>query len=223
MSLPVTEFGILSLVILAVPGLVYSTVRRWSWGETFTDRSVGLAIARGTTLAVVLNSLYLIIFGREISDILTFNEAGAISVHNPRGLGIWILILYILAPLLLSLILNWTHLRLVKQFPYIRSKHGLVRSPTPWDDLVRYRSDAWIKIRRANADWVGGWYSGGSVASSYPESPSIFIGHQYEMDGDGAFGDPIPDSGVYLKIADDDIVIWIDGHEDGSSNEQGRG
>lgn len=223
MSLPVTGFGILSLVILAVPGLVYSTVRRWSWGETFTDRSVGLAIARGTTLAVVLNSLYLILFGQIISDILTFNEAELISVHDPQGLGIWILILYILVPLLLSLILNWAHLRWVKSFPYIGSKHGLVRSPTPWDDLVRYRSDAWIKIRRANGDWIGGWYSGGSVASSYPESPSIFIGHQYEIDGDGAFGDPIPGSGVYLTIADDDIVIWIDGNEDIPSNEQDIG
>lgn len=208
MGLPTDSLGIVTLIILALPGLIYAATRRWARGEVAGDRDLGLGIARGTVFAVALTSVYLLLLGPRLFSGLAASSDNEVAIVDARLVALKTLGLYIVVPAAISLLANAKHLDWsLKSTP--KSKHGYTSTPTPWDDLVGTKQNAWVKIQRANGDWVGGWYSGGSVASTYPEPPSIYIADQFEMTDDGNFLEPVGEgTGVFVSLSDGDVVIW---------------
>jgi hypothetical protein len=212
MGVPEGSFAVFALIVLALPGIVYGGVQRWLRGESAQDRDLPLAFARGVTLAVVLTCIYVLLLGPVATAALSFDE-DRITVVDPGLAAAAVLVLYVLLPFLFGVVMQWRYIewvpvvgvRLIKR-PI--SKHGHTRVPTAWDHAIRENQQVWCKVRRNDGQWVGGWFTAGSSATSYPEPRSVYIANMWAMDADGTFVAAIPGAGVWLAIGDDDLVIW---------------
>jgi hypothetical protein len=139
-------------------------------------------------------------------------------VRDWRLLGLTVLVLFVGVPLIGSLVwchfyhdaINW---KKVEWKPLARvhlphAKHGYSETPSAWDFAARTNPNTFVRVKKTNGDWVGGWYTRGSYVTTYPESPSIYIGHQYEMDETGGFKEQMVDTAVWISISEGDIVSW---------------
>lgn len=220
MDLPESSIAIAALIIIALPGFISTGVRRWTRGEYAEDRMLGLSIARGATFAITLTSIYLLLFGDLVlGSIRGGKNADTLIINDARGLALIVLVLYVIVPAAVSLVLNREHIEWnvpaeFAQKPVLKwarvpaSKHGYRATPSAWDHATIQNQQAWVKIQRSDGQWVGGWYTEGSFATTYPESRSIYIAQQYAMNNEGEFGEAIPNTGIFLVIGDNDLVIW---------------
>lgn len=217
MTVPTTSFAVAAFIVLALPGLVHGSLRRWLLGELHEDRNFGVAVARGIVLSIALASVYAVIFGSGL-DLVVESTPNKISVRDWRLLGLSVLVLFIGVPLAGSLAwyqlyhdaINWTQVKW-KPLRWVRlphTKHGYSSTPAAWDVAARNNPNTFVRVKKSNGDWIGGWYTQGSYVTTYPESPSIYIGHQYAMNPDGGFKEQIEGTGVWISISDGDVVSW---------------
>lgn len=225
MSLPGASFAVAALVVLALPGIIFAAVRRWLRGELPEDRDVGLAFARGTFFAIALNAIYLVAFGPWLFDGLTFGSSNeSIGISDPRAIGAVVLIFYVMTPVVVSILTQWQYIRWIalKRWTWMKrpvSRHGYTSMPTAWDHAVRTHQHSWIKVLRADGSWVGGWFTGGSFAATYPEPRTLYIDQQYVLTAEGDFDGPMRNSGVWIALSEGDLVFWTrpDDEREGNS------
>lgn len=255
MGLPEGSFAIAAFIVLALPGFIFSGIRRWLRGESVSDRSVSLTIARGAIFAIALSAVYLVIWGPDLfQGLATGDSTDSFVVIDPRRVGIAVFALYIVMPTLISLVLQcrhiqwrvpgWLERRLPEQVnrspkprrilpeqvaPFLRwlvrvpsSKYGYESTPSAWDHAIRTTTSSWIKVKRADGDWVGGWYTKGSLATTYPEPRSIYIDQQWAMSKTGDFKEAIPNTGLFVVIKDEDLVIWTRNDEEEADSDGKR-
>jgi hypothetical protein len=210
------SFALATFVVIALPGLVYAAVRRWARGEAPEDRNFGLSVARGADFAAGLTGIYMLIFGDALGlGVAAGTDADTLVIRNPRALALTVVGLYLAVPGAIALALNhkyleWLPVRSANWLRYPQSKNGYSDTPTAWDHAARRNSSSWVKIRKADGGWIGGWFTKGSFASTYPEQKAIYIDQQYQMSAGGNFGTAIPGAGVLVTVSDGDIVIWED-------------
>ncbi|MDL9978715.1 DUF6338 family protein [Microbacterium sp. ASV49] len=226
-GIPEGSLAIAAFIVLALPGFIYAGVGRWARGESATDRDVGLTIARGAVFSVALTAVYLLLLGGWLfSGVGPGADADAVAIANPRLLGLTVLVFYVAVPTVVSIVMhrrridwvfpNWAEDArgdVKRGFGWVRlpqSKHGYNSVPSAWDHASEQNHQAWVKVKRSNGEWVGGWFTKGSFVTTYPEPRSIYIAHQFRMTNDGNFDGegPIPGSGVFLMINNDDMVFW---------------
>lgn len=213
------SFAVATFIVLALPGIVYVAVRRWARGESAEDRDFGLSFARGVVFAVALTCVYLLAFGESLgAGIASGRDADTLVIGDARVVALTILMLYIVLPAATAFGLNsrhvmWQRIGESRWLRYPRSRHGYTNTPSAWDHAARKGQSSWVKIQKANGDWIGGWVTRGSFVSAYPEPRSIYIDAQYAMTSDGNFLNPVPGAGVFLSISDDDIVVWVRGQQ----------
>lgn len=217
MTVPNGSFAVAALIILALPGLVNAGIRRWARGEDASDRNLGLSFARGLVFAVALTSGYFSVAGPYVfAGVSTGQKADTLTVVDPRQVGLTVIVFYLLLPAALSLILNLKHIAWIsiERAPWIRyprSRAGYTETPSAWEFAALRLDSCWVRIRRADGKWIGGWFTKGSFANSYPEEQAIYIGEQWVVDSDGNFVAPVPSTGVYVKMVDTDVVQWTRG------------
>lgn len=227
-GVPESGFAIAAFIVLALPGFVFAAVSRWFRGESPADRDVTLTIARGAIFAVSLSAVYLILGSDWVFRSIQLNPSdGSVAVVDPKQAGFAILVFYLGIPAALSICVHLTRIRFARPkwltergtlwrrilfFLWIpRSKHGYTSVVSAWNFANEQNQHSWVKVKRANGEWIGGWYTEGSFVTTYPEPRSIYIGRQYAMTKDGNFVDdkPIPGAGVFLVVRDDDMVFWV--------------
>ncbi|SFR84265.1 hypothetical protein SAMN05428970_2958 [Agromyces sp. CF514] len=242
MGIPEGSLAIAAFVVLALPGFIYSGVGRWARGESATDRDAGLTVARGAVFAVALTGFYFLVFGGWLySGLQPGASADALLIASPRLLGLIVLVFYIAVPATVSLFLHRRQIEWVRPkwavdvrpkvkvgLEWVRlpqSKHGYNSAPSAWDYATEQNHQAWVKIKRSNGEWVGGWFTKGSFVTTYPEPRSIYIAHQFRMTDDGKYDgvDPLPGAGVFLMISDDDLVFWTNPARADQEKEDGDG
>lgn len=222
MEIPSGSFAVAALVVFAIPGLIYAAIRRRFLGEDASDRDPALSIARGIVFATLLTTVYLLIFGDRLFAGLAYAPGDdGISVTNARGVAATVLVLYFLVPAAIATALRWREIRwrrpkspALRWMRIPRTRYGYKSVATAWDHAIRDNKDAWVKIRRADGHWVGGWVTQGSASTPFPESPSIYIDHQFTMSSEGKFVSPIDDTGVWVLLSDTDVVSWTRPHKD---------
>ena len=215
MGLPEGSFAVAAFIVLALPGLIYAAIRRGLNGSRPEDRDVAQSIVRSAVFAIVLTCVYALLFaGMLVGGLAPGSETDTVIITDLRAVALTVLVFYALVPAVLAALLHlhhitWVQPGAVKWLRIPRSKHGYTSTPNAWEHAVRRNPHSWVKIRRASGQWIGGWYSGGSFATSFPEPESIYIHEQYEMTAGGNFGKPIPNTGVHVAIGEGDIVIWV--------------
>ncbi len=231
MDVPADAFGVLALVVLVLPGIVWVAVRTAVRGRRPNDADVAGRVLQALLISVTVDASYALCLGpTTVKRIRTVRDLDAAGTRTAAGA---VLVLGVAIPALLAHLVHGQVAlvgvlrRPVEEWPrglrWLRRLCGsdwlhLLRSestqrsiPTAWDSAAPGLGGRWIRIRTADGKWVAGWYANGSYVSTYPEPRDIYVEDQHSVDKDGTIGGPVPNSaGFWMALRDGDIVEWID-------------
>jgi hypothetical protein len=220
MGVPSTTFAIATFVALALPGLIFIAVRKVFEGARSSDRDTATVMAQALLFSTVLNAAYFWLWGSHLADGLTVDPAAdVVRVTDPGAVGANVLMFAVLAPLAISLIfycrIQWISVGgwIGKRIPKLKRparRHGYSPVPNGWDFAWRTAGNgSFVRVKRSDGSWIGGWYTNGSFVSTYPEARDLFLAQQWVMTDRGAFVEPVAGStGLWLSVTDGDVVEW---------------
>jgi hypothetical protein len=214
MTIPATANAAAIFLVLVLPGIVYGFIRAMVAGSRAHDKEWGNRVVQAILFSVVLNAIYVLIFGKALVGRVV-GGAGTLT-SQPRLAAAALLGLGVLVPAVLAYLrygdLGWRSTvvlgRLSIPLPVHRTAYSTV--PTAWDQVAQRLQGRWVRIRLSDGRWVGGWFDARSFISTYPEPRDIFIEDQHHIAADGTIGDLVTDSaGVWLSLKDGDVVEWL--------------
>ena len=223
MNIPSTSGQLLVLLLFVMPGSVYQTVRTRLRGPIPADHDAASKILRALAVSTGLNAVYLTLFGSAV--IAPFKRQTTVVSEDgvsPHLLGLWALVCLFLIPALLACFVFWLgRWNSNRTGAWLRdawrTKLGLERlayypSPRTWDFAFLEQDDLWVRIKHADGTWTGGKYGRDSLVASYPEPLDVYLEIQWELDANGKFVAPIPNSkGVYVACEDAITVERFEG------------
>jgi Family of unknown function (DUF6338) len=212
--IPTSVFQLAAVLLLAVPGIVYTAARRRLVGPTPEDQAFSVRLTRALAVSVVLDLVYVLALSpwivrpaeqrRTGEDILNW-----IATRPATSAGVALLLLVVI-PTAVALI---GQLRLRRPFRLRRPVSlAPIYHPTPsaWDRAAPDRGRAFVRIFTEDGHWVGGWLGPASYLSTYPQPRDIFIDVEWTLSKTGDFLTPVPDSlGVYVPLTGKERVAWI--------------
>jgi hypothetical protein len=210
--IPNTAYQIAALLLLVVPGIVYTSVRRRLKGPVPEDHDVTVRLMRAISWSVLLDFVYLIAIGPRLVHLATAKPArkGLPSgfATQPREAAWLGLALLVAIPAIVAV---FAHVRLRKQlwpFGFRRVSHP---TPSAWDIAAQDRSECFVRVRTADGYWVGGEIlNHQAFISKYPEPRDIFITIEWKMGADGSFRQRVPGSlGVYVPLEGAQRIAWV--------------
>jgi hypothetical protein len=219
MTLPTNAFGVAALVILLLPGIVWTTVRTAVRGRLPDDRDVAGRVLQAVVVSTVLDTFYLLLLGN--TAVKAARGAATGRPEHPRLAALTVLVLAVIIPAGLAYLAHarptlrpatsgpLTRGRLAgRRFPLPALGHE--PTPTAWDKAAPSLGGHWIRVRLDQGKWIGGWYGNRSFVSTYPEPRDLYIEDQHHVDADGTIGPQVDGTaGVWLAIKDDQVVEWI--------------
>ncbi len=214
MNVPTNAFGVLALVVLVLPGIVWVSVRTAVRGRRANDADVAGRVLQALVISVALDAAYLLALGRTAVDrLITAADPGAPGVRTTPAA---VLVLGVGVPALLAYLVHgepaWkpVHRRAPNWLKLPRRTTTQQSTPNAWDRAAPNLGGRWIRIRLADGKWIAGWYGNGSYLSTYPEPHDIYVSDQHEVDATGIIGAQIPDTaGFWVALKDGDVVEWI--------------
>jgi hypothetical protein len=214
-DVPTDAFGVLALVVLVLPGIVWVSVRTAVRGRLANDADVAGRVLQALVISVTLDAVYLLALGPAAVDrlIATADDPNAAGARTTAAA---VLVLGVAVPALLAYLVHgepvWkpVHPRAPKWLKIPRRTTTQQSTPTAWDRAAPELGGRWIRIRLADGKWIGGWYGNGSYISTYPEPHDIYVSDQHDVAADGMIGDQVPGTaGFWVALKDGDIVEWI--------------
>lgn len=215
MDVPTDAFGVLALVVLVLPGIVWISVRTAVRGRRANDADVAGRVLQALAISVALDAAYLLILGPSaIRRLSAVSEPGTPGIRMTAAA---VLTLGVAVPALAAYLVNGktalrkVHPRAPKWCRLPLRTTANQSTPNAWDWAAPNLGGRWVRIRTAEGKWVGGWFGNGSYISTYPEPHDIYVIDQHAVAKDGTIGDLVPDSaGFWMALKDGDIVEWID-------------
>lgn len=210
MALPQTVFQLLALLLLVVPGIVFTAVRRYLRGPGPDDKDFSVRLVHAVAASVVFDCVYMIIAGPWLVSMLLGdrNSAEPSALTHPRTTGLMVLTLAVVFPAVVAVI---GHVRLRKNwwpFVFAERRHS---TPTAWDYAAATNAGCYVRIHTSDGKWVGGYLPERvGFVSTYPEQRDIFIPQQFQMSSKGEFLSEIEGTlGVYVPLNGADRVEWV--------------
>jgi hypothetical protein len=224
MVIPDSWVGVAVLVALVIPGIVFAGVRTWLRGYKWSDQSTGARLLEAVVISVMLDATYLFLIGTWLSPWIA--DPQRMFRDAPATAGFGFLMTAVVVPAALALGMH-ADIRFDRSsnphvpgwFRIPRRKTAYESTPTAWDKVAPSRGDSWIRILLPNGQRVGGWMSGASFVSTYPQQRDVYIQEQFEINEDGTFGARVRNTaGAWLAVSDDCIVEWLDPDPEGGSD-----
>lgn len=216
MNVPTNAFGVLALVVLVLPGIVWVSVRTAVRGRRANDADVAGRVLQALVISVALDAAYLLALGPAAAARVAAAAPGAPGASGVRTTAAAVLVLGVAVPAALAYLfhgepaLRRVHDRLPAWLRVPRRTTAQQSTPTAWDQAAPYLAGRWIRIRLAEGKWIGGWYGNGSYLSTYPEPHDLYVSDQHEVAADGTIGDQVPhNAGFWVALKDGDVVEWI--------------
>ena len=198
-------------LLFVVPGFVYQLVRDRLRGVGIDARDDKRRFARALVVSTCLISFYIFVGGGWLVGLLEGWRSDSWSglQGNSRlvaGLGF---VLLIAVPALVAFVEFHLHRRR-------RGKEHARFDPTPtawdWGMQRALAKPGYVRVLTASGVWVAGYVATGSHATSYPESPALWIERSHYIDTDGVIGPRKPDSrGVWVSCEGATVVELLDG------------
>lgn len=214
MLIPTSVFQLAAVLLLAVPGIVYTAARRRLIGPTPEDQAFSVRLTRAVAVSVILDLTYLLILSPWLVKLqsrrLTAEDGINAIAAQPQLPAAITLAALVIIPTTIAIL---GQVRLRKPFRLLRPLTiAPIYHPTPsaWDRSAPDRGRAFVRIFTEDERWVGGWLGAGSYVSTYPQPRDIFIDVEWKMSGSGDFLEPVPDSlGIFLPLTGKERVAWI--------------
>jgi hypothetical protein len=219
-SIPGTAYQLVVLLVLVMPGVVYSAVRSRLRGPTADDRDVGVRILRAMVVSAALDSLYGLILGPRLVTLAGSRNGSqtlqGFALHT-RELATWAFFLLFVVPTLLACVLHGVSWRRVDRWwrwsP--RRQTGYHPTPTAWDYAAPRHGGCFVRIRLSDGRFVGGWLGENAFMATYPEARDIYIDSQWRLDHDGTFLHRLDGTlGLHVSLSSADVVEWLDAPSD---------
>ncbi|WP_328857833.1 DUF6338 family protein [Williamsia herbipolensis] len=207
--IPQSALQVAVFLVLVLPGFVFNATRRQlRGGPTPDEKDFSIRLVHGIGISVGFIGLYLVILGHELSKYMIEHDyARDQLVDHTRTVGIYFLALTLGIPVATAFLFQ---IRLsVKPFELfwepIKS-----RTPSAWDKFAPVRAGCYVKIRRTDGSWVGGFLENGKgFVSTYPEPKDIFLSHEFKINPSGEFIGPVSNTaGVYVPLNGGETVSW---------------
>ncbi|WP_369826347.1 DUF6338 family protein [Cellulomonas sp. PSBB021] len=222
---------VMVLVLVALPGITYATVRNRARGLGASTISATLKVGEGLAAGVVFDLVYLAVFGAALIEAFTLADGRLPSV---RAAATYALVLGAVVPALVAWIAHrgsrWTRptsgaLRwaIRRARPLRRAAAGwwtanvgrvvpaFSRIPTAWDAAAPNLGRRFVRIETASGKFVGGWFGENSFVSTYPEPHDLYVEQQWRMSETGEFLGAVPGSdGFWYALQPGDIIDWVD-------------
>lgn len=215
MTVPSDAFGVLVLLTLVLPGIVWVAVRTAVRGRGPNDADVAGRVLQALIISVALDAAYLLVLGP--AAVRRLSAAADLTPTGVRTAAVVVLGLGVALPALLAYLVHGkpaitrVHPAAPAWFRLPLRTTAQQSIPTAWDKAAPNLGGRWVRIRLAEGKWVGGWIANGSYVSTYPEPKDIYVTDQHQVAPDGTIGDAIPDSaGFWVALKDGDIVEWLD-------------
>ncbi|MCZ4657421.1 hypothetical protein BFG51_04295 [Dietzia alimentaria] len=210
MALPQTLFQVIAILLLVVPGIVFTAVRRYLRGPGPDEKDFSVRLIHAVAASAVFDCLYLIVAGPWIVSRFAMVGDATLpaALEDPRATGATVLVLAVGIPALTAGIFHVRFRRGRWPFMLVERRHS---TPTAWDYAAPARADCYVRIYTSDGKWVGGYMPQSSgFVSTYPELRDIFIPQQWEMSPDGEFLSPIEGSqGIYVPLIGPERVEWV--------------
>lgn len=214
MIVPGTVGQILAVVLLILPGFVFSTVRWRRQGPTPADGDFGQRVLTAIVVGAVLDALYVLVGGRHVTSVLIRHQSWS---QHPREIVLLGLALLLIVPAALGVLDDLRRVGKLdvpfwngKTIP-LRYKGRYDPTPTAWDYAGPPRGGTFVRVRQEGGNWTGGWFGGDSFLSTWPEPRDLFIESQWRMDEGGEFIEKVAGNrGVYVSCAGNVVVEWVD-------------
>lgn len=210
MALPQTLFQVIAILLLVVPGIVFTAVRRYLRGPGPDEKDFSVRLVHAISASAFFDCLYLIVAGPWLVSRFTMTGDATLlaALENPRATGATVLLLAVGIPALTAGIF---HVRFRKgrwPFMFAERRHS---TPTAWDHAAPARADCYVRIYTSDGKWVGGYMPDKSgFVATYPEPRDIFIPHQWNMSPTGEFLSQVEGSqGIYVPLAGSERVEWV--------------
>ncbi|MCW2916405.1 MAG: hypothetical protein JWN52_4473 [Actinomycetia bacterium] len=184
-----------------LPGVSYQFARERFRGPGPRQRDLAERVLLAVAASIVLDTVYVAVFGRTLINLIFKKNAGWIPASDPRPVAVFALILLFAVPAALAWAISRREGRQQKS----------VYDPTPpWRHAIDDRDPCFIRARTKSGHWVGGWFGNNSNLALH--SPlDIFLESAWEMTFDGRFNQRVDGScGLYLRLDDLEYLEFID-------------
>ena len=234
MNLPQTVVQIGFVLLMVVPGVVFTAVRRRLRGPTPEDQDFSVRLVNAIAASVVFASAYLVLFGPTLVEWIKPSNGSPTKLleDGPRRFGWTVLLLAVVVPAVLGVaahvrVPQWKWIETVKAW-CLKCLNAVLRvrvssSPSSWDEVAPARADCLVRIFTTDGYWVGGYIPAdqGYVAT-YPHPRDIFIPQQWVMEPDGAFDKPVEGSlGIFVPLGGGERVEWVYAEPESTPPESG--
>jgi hypothetical protein len=218
--IPGTLGQLLAVLLLILPGFVFTAVRARRRGPTPADGEFGQRIFTSIAYGAALDAIYVMAAGRHAAVAFDHQRYTDEWKAHPRLLPLVGFGLLILVPVTLGVLDDLRQVGAL-DVPYRwggRSRRLPLRyqgrydpTPTAWDFAGPPRGGTFVRVRQPDGSWVGGWFGNDSFLSTWPEPHDLFIESQWLMTDDGIFERRLEDTrGVYVSCPQGVVVEWVD-------------
>jgi hypothetical protein len=231
MEIPSGGLDLAIVVAAALPGIVYAAARTRALGHRAPEASISARVAQGLIAAIILNLLYLVILGPKLFEWVAIDDysdpatlrtlalvALGLGVVFPSGCA-WVLSRgsrWI--PPAEGRIAEFLHDRRASKLGRRKKIYGHVgrvttrfgKDLTAWDYAAWRVGRTFVRIKKLDGVYLGGWFGDDSYVSTHPEPPEIYVERQHFMSAKGVWSrDPMPGTeGFWYMIQPGDIVEW---------------
>jgi hypothetical protein len=225
MVVPDSWVGVAVMVVLVIPGVVHAGVRTWLRGYRWSDQSTGTRLLEAVVVSVLLDAVYLALIGARLAPWIA--DPQRMLREHPAAAGIGVLLTAVVVPAALAVGMHAevrfdrpAHPRIPPWVPIPHRKTAYESTPTAWDRAAPGRGDTWVRVLLPSGERVGGWMSGDSHVSTFPQQRDMYIQEQFEINADGTFGNRVPGTaGIWLAVTDECIVEWLERGPEGGDDD----
>lgn len=208
------------LLVLVLPGIVYSATRRWLRGPDPEDREFSVRVMRAMAVSIALDATYVLLLGDRLLALARRSHAATPSwqevLEHPRKSAGAALILLVVIPWMLGLATRLERAQpdretgIPANWWAVQFRQRIHPTPSGWDRIAPKRGQCWVRIYTDDGHWVGGYLSGEAYVSTYPEPRDIFIDIEYLVSDEGVLVGPVPGSlGLFVPLSGKERVAWL--------------
>lgn len=191
-AIPTTWIQAAVILTLVVPGFVYQVSRQAVAGPDPEQKEFGTRILHAIVSTAVFAGIYALIFGTRIVE---YVRAPDRALSDVQILGLAFIGFALAIPWAVARVRYW----LVSSKRYQEVVTGLLTKlrlrrpydPTPsaWDFAFGKGEVGWVRVQLEGGRWLGGYFGGGSYASSFPDPQELFVEEGWVINDDGTFTD----------------------------------